>query len=198
MPLLSHRAGKTAEVVLLPASTEDPNKAAPGLVRIGLLLACGSIAVLFGALVFAYYWRKTEPGVWDQAPAPGSLWISTLIILLSSVILERGRRLYRCGEHGRAGRLFSMTAAFGLLFLISQLTAWRVLAASGVYLQQNPYSGFFYLFTGLHAAHLLGGLGGLWLISSKRRRRREVVDAAAFYWHFLGLLWVALFFVLAH
>lgn len=197
MPLLSDRAGKTAEVVVLPASTEDPNKTAPGLVRIGLLLACGSIAVLFASLVFAYYWRKTEPGVWEQAPVPAALWVSTSLILLSSVVFEWGRRVFRRGEHARAGRLFGATAALGTLFLVSQLAAWRALIAAGVYLQQNPYSGFFYLFTGLHAAHLLGGLGGLWMVSGKRRRR-EVVDAAVFYWHFLGVLWIALFFVLAH
>lgn len=198
MTLLSDRAGKTAEVVVLPASTEDPNKAAPGLVRMGLLLACGSMAVLFGSLVFAYYWRKSEPGVWDQAPLPGALWVSTGIILASSAVFEAGRRAYARGAHALAARLILVTGALGLAFLGSQVTAWLALIERGAYLQQNPYSGFFYLFTALHAAHLLGGLGSLAFVNRSRNRRREVVDAAAFYWHFLGVLWIALFFVLAH
>ena len=198
MSLLSDRAGKTSEVVVLPASTEDPAKAPPGLVKMGLWLACGSMAVLFGSLVIAYYWRKTEPGVWEQAPLPNALWVSTAIILASSVVFEIGRRAYGRGEHAMAARLIWLTGGMGVAFLGSQVTAWLALIDRGAYLAQNPYSGFFYLFTALHAAHLLGGLGALAFVMRSRSRRREVVDAAAFYWHFLGVLWIALFFVLTH
>jgi cytochrome c oxidase subunit 3 len=198
MPLLSDRAGKTAEVVVLPASTEDSGKAAPGLVRMGLFLACGSMAVLFGSLVFAYYWRKAAPGVWDQVALPGMLWVSTAIILASSVAFEAARRVYGRGLHQLASRLILITAVLGLAFLGSQVTAWLALIDRGAYLQQNPYSAFFYLFTALHAAHLVGGLGALGFVTLSRGRRREIVDAAAYYWHFLGLLWIALFFVLSH
>jgi len=198
MPLLSDRAGKTSEVVVLPASTEDPGKAPPGLVRMGLFLAIGSMAVLFGSMVFAYYWRKSAPGVWDQVALPGMLWISTAIILASSVVFEAGRRAYGRGLHQLASRLILITAVMGLAFLGSQITAWFELIARGAYLEQNPYSAFFYLFTALHAAHLVGGLGALGFVTWSRGRRRELIDAATYYWHFLGLLWVALFFVLAH
>lgn len=157
MSLLSDRAGKTSEVVVLPASTEDPDKAPPGLVRMGLFLACGSMAILFASLVFAYYWRKTEPGVWDQAALPGALWVSTAIILASSVVFEAGRRAYAHGLHLRASRLIWVTGVLGVAFLGSQVTAWLELIDRGAYLQQNAYSGFFYLFTALHAGHLLGG-----------------------------------------
>jgi cytochrome c oxidase subunit 3 len=164
----------------------------------GLFLACGSMAVLFGSLVFAYYWRKWSPGVWDQVALPGTLWVSTAIILASSVVFEAGRRAYRRGLHHLAWRLIMVTGVLGLAFLASQVTAWLALIAGGAYLEQNPYSGFFYLFTALHAAHLVGGLGSLAFVTLSRGRRRELVDAAAYYWHFLGLLWIALFFVLSH
>jgi cytochrome c oxidase subunit 3 len=198
VPLLSDRAGRTSEVVVLPASTEDSTKAAPGLLRIGLLLACGSIAILFGSLVFAYYWRKSAPGVWEQIALPKTLWISTAIILASSVVFEIGRRSYARGEHERANRLIWVTGIMGLAFLAAQAKAWLALIDAGVYLVQNPYSSFFYLFTGLHAAHLVGGLVGLSVVIFGKHRRREVVDVAAYYWHFLGLLWIALFFVVSH
>jgi heme/copper-type cytochrome/quinol oxidase subunit 3 len=45
---------------------------------------------------------------------------------------------------------------------------------------------------------LIGGLGALAFVMLSKSRRREVVDAATFYWHFLGVLWIALFFVLTH
>ncbi len=66
----------------------------------------------------------------------------------------------------------------------------------GAYLAQNPHSSFFYLFTGLHAAHLVGGLVALAVVLLGRSKRRELVDVVAYYWHFLGVLWVALFIVL--
>ncbi|MEO5922909.1 MAG: hypothetical protein ABIR70_03695 [Bryobacteraceae bacterium] len=198
MSLLSDRAGKTSEVVVLPASTEDPSKAPPGMVRLGLWLACGSMAMLFGSLVVAYYWRKNEPGVWDQGSVPAALWISTAIILVSSAVFEAGRRAYGRGLYALASKLILVTGVLGLAFLGSQVTAWLALIDRGAYLQQNPYSGFFYLFTALHAAHLIGGLGALAFVTMSKSRRREVIDAATFYWHFLGVLWIALFFVLTH
>jgi cytochrome c oxidase subunit 3 len=197
MALLSDRAGRTAEVVVLPASIEDPSKPPPGLYRMGVLLACGAISTFFGALVIAYYWRKASPGVWDQIALPGTLWISTGIILASSVTFESARRVYRRGAHALSARLLLITFGLGSAFLVAQLTAWRALISQGAYMEQNPYSSFFYIFTGLHAAHLLGGLLALAIVVFVRDPRREIVDAAAYYWHFLLLLWIVLFVVLS-
>ena len=61
---------------------------------------------------------------------------------------------------------------------------------------ENPHGAFFYLFTGLHAAHLLGGLIALFVLVFGRKKRREIVDVTAYYWHFLSVLWVILFGVL--
>jgi cytochrome c oxidase subunit III len=196
MSLLSDRVEKTARVVLLPASTEDPSKSPPGLYRIGLLATCGSIFAFFTALVIAYYWRSAHPPYWDPIPMPKTLWVSTGIILASSATFEAARRVFRRGLHHIAARLLLVTACLGAAFLASQLTAWRILVKSGAYLAQNPHSSFFYLFTGLHAAHLIGGLVALFVVVLGRSTRRESVDVVAFYWHFLGVLWLALFAVL--
>jgi len=197
MPLLSDRAGKTAEVVVLPASTEDPSKSPPGLYRMASLLVCGAVTTFFTTLVIAYYWRKASPGVWDQIALPRTLWISTAIILTSSVVFEIARRVYRRGLHALSARLLLLTACLGTAFLVAQISAWRTLVAQGAYLDQNPYSSFFYIFTGLHAAHLLGGLIALGFVVFGRNPRRELIDASAYYWHFLGVLWIVLFVVLS-
>ena len=68
--------------------------------------------------------------------------------------------------------------------------------AQGAYLMENPHGAFFYLFTGLHAVHLLGGLIALFVVVFGRRKRRELVDVVAYYWHFLTVLWLILFEVL--
>ena len=66
----------------------------------------------------------------------------------------------------------------------------------GAFLAKNPHSSFFYLFTGLHAAHLIGGLVLLFVVVLGASKRRELVDVATQYWHFLGVLWIALYYVL--
>jgi len=196
MGLLSDRAGKTSQVVVLPASLEDPSKSPPGLYRLGLLITCASILAFFTALVVAFYWRSRTPPFWAPIALPHTLWLSTAIILVSSVTFEAARRTYRRGLHLVAARLLVVTACLGAAFLASQLAAWRDLVHRGYYLAQNPYSSFFYMFTGLHAAHLIGGLIALFVVVLGRSTRRETVDAVAFYWHFLGVLWIALFVIL--
>jgi cytochrome c oxidase subunit 3 len=196
MRLLSDRAGKTAQVVVLPSSLEDPNRSVPGLYKVGLAAVCISIGVFFASLVIAYYWRSSRPPFWAPIALPQTLWTSTAIILLSSVTFEAARRVFRKGQWRLASQLLILTACLGAGFLASQLTAWRQLIDQGAFLSQNPHSSFFYLFTGLHGAHLIGGLVALFVVVLGKSKRREMVDVVAYYWHFLGVLWIALFVVL--
>lgn len=196
MSLLSDRVQKTNQVVVLPSSLEDPNRTIPGLYKVGLIAICVAIFVFFFSLALAYYWRSAHPPFWAPIQLPGTLWLSTAIILMSSVTFEIGRHLFRRGSWRAANRLFILTTCFGAAFVASQITAWRQLVAQGAFLWQNPHSSFFYLFTGLHAAHLLGGLVALFVLILGASRRRELVDVTCYYWHFLGALWLALFYIL--
>jgi len=194
--LLSDRAEKTDQVVVLPVSLEDPSKSPPGLYRVGLVSILVSIFVFFFSLVLAYYWRSSRPPFWEPIPLPETLWTSTALILASSVTFEIARRQFRKGMWRAASRFLIATACLGAGFLASQITAWRELVKQGAFLAQNPHSSFFYLFTGLHAAHLVGGLVALFVVLLGKSKRRELVDVTTYYWHFLGLLWIALFAVL--
>jgi cytochrome c oxidase subunit 3 len=87
------------------------------------------------------------------------------------------------------------------LFLLCQVLGWRALAAQGVFLATNPHSSFFYLLTGLHGLHLVGGL--IWLVPVAIRARRmqyapgtDALGLVALYWHFLGALWLYLVYLL--
>ena len=93
------------------------------------------------------------------------------------------------------------TLAFGLLFIAGQYEAWRQLAAQGLFLSTNPNSSFFYVFTGMHILHLLGGITALvylvgQLAGSHTTFRRAAFHNTAIYWHFMGVLWLYLLFVL--
>jgi cytochrome c oxidase subunit 3 len=194
--ILSDRAGHTDQVVVLPSALEDPSHSPPGLYRFGLILACISISAFFISLVIAYYWRKHTPPFWDPVPIPSTLKLSTILILISSATFETARRLFRRGNWRMGSHFLLATASLGMAFLASQLTAWRSLILHGAFMAKNPHSSFFFLFTGLHAAHLIGGLVLLFVVVLGTSKRREMVDVAANYWHYLGVLWLALYWVL--
>jgi cytochrome c oxidase subunit 3 len=195
--IVSDRAGRTDQMVVLPSSLEDPTKAPPGAFRVLIWTLCASISAFFAALMIAYVWRAGTGPYWQPVAFPPVLWLSTAIIALSSVTFETARRVFRRGRPRLALRFLVATAVLGLAFLAAQLDAWRELVKQGAYMMDNPHGAFFYIFTGLHAAHLLGGLIALFvLILRRQKRRREVIDVAAYYWHFLGVLWVILFAVL--
>ncbi len=191
--IVSDRADKTDQMVVLPVSLENPAILPPGTYRFGVLLACSSIFAFFVALMVAYYWRAQTREHWEPVALPSILWASTLLILGSSITLEIGRRRFRQGHWRTASKLLMTTAVIGVAFVACQLTGWWDLVQQGIYLAENPHASFFYIFTGLHAAHLLGGMIALAFLVLGRKKRREWVDSATFYWHFLGLLWLMLF-----
>lgn len=194
--IVSDRATRTDQVVVLPSSLEDPNKAPPGAFRILIWTACLSISAFFSALVIAYIWRAGTGPYWQPILFPPVLWLSTALILVSSGTLETARRVFRKGRWRLASRLLMTTAALGVVFLAAQLIAWRDLVRQGAYLMEDPHGAFFYIFTGLHGAHLVGGLIALFVVVFGRKKRREVVDVTAYYWHFLTVLWLILFVTL--
>ncbi len=179
----------------------------PQRYRIGMWLAVGSIAMLFTALTSAYVMRAGGSG-WDDIQLPGLLWVSTALIVTSSVTIELARRALRRDEYATYRHWLTVSLLLGFGFLAAQVCAWRQLAAQGIYLASNPHSSFFYLLTGLHALHLLGGILGLsfllWRATRAMRdvskqtalKRRAAADAVGIYWHFMDGLWVYLFALL--
>jgi cytochrome c oxidase subunit 3 len=105
-------------------------------------------------------------------------------------------------SNGSAAKLWlELTMLLGLVFVVGQYLAWLNLRAQGLYLPTNPNSSFFYVFTAVHVLHVIGGLGGLTRAMLKFRSathplRRSTLDATAYYWHFMGMLWLYLLVVL--
>jgi len=184
----------------------DSLRFSPDRYRIGAWVAIGSILMLFVALTSAYIVRSASSNDWQPIAMPKVLWLSTALILISSITIEVSRRSLKQQRDQGYGRWLMMTVALGLAFLATQLLAWRQLVRQGVYLASNPYNSFFYLFTAAHGLHLLGGilaLGYLLLRTTRKRstvegelRRAGAADAATIYWHFMDGLWVGLFLLL--
>jgi len=178
----------------------------PERYRIGAWVAIASILMLFVALASAYIVRSASGNDWQPIAMPKVLWLSTALILISSIAMEVSRRSLKQQRDAKYGRWLMITVALGLGFLGSQVFAWRQLVRQGAYLASNPYNSFFYLFTATHGLHLLGGilaLGYLLARTTKRRgslegelRRTGAAGAATIYWHFMDGLWVGLFLLL--
>ncbi|HYR76019.1 MAG TPA: heme-copper oxidase subunit III [Pyrinomonadaceae bacterium] len=184
----------------------EPLRFTPARYRIGVWMAIGSIVMLFTALTSAYIVRSASGNDWQPIAMPKVLWLSTLLIVISSVTMEVSRRSLKQQRDARYGRWLMITVALGLGFLGSQIIAWRQLVRQGIYLASNPYNSFFYLFTAAHGLHLLGGIMALTYLLLRTRQRRSTIDgelrrvgaadSATIYWHFMDVLWVALFFLL--
>jgi cytochrome c oxidase subunit 3 len=184
----------------------EPLRFSPARYRIGIWVAMGSILMLFTALTSAYIVRSASGNDWQPIAMPKVLWLSTLLILVSSVTMEISRRSLKQQDNAGYGRWLVITVALGFGFLASQLVAWRQLVRQGAYMASNPYNSFFYLFTAAHGLHLFGGILALIYLLLRTRRKRGTIDgelrrvgaadAATVYWHFMDGLWVALFLLL--
>jgi cytochrome c oxidase subunit III len=173
--------------------------------RIAMWVALCSILMLFTALVSAYIFLAAGGGV-RPVKLPLLLWLSTALIVTSSLTLKRAVSSLKQGSDRSYSRWLSLTVALGLAFLASQLLSWRQLVEQGIYLAGNPHSTFFYLLTGMHGAHLVGGIMALnylllrtWRLSSRSealRKRQTAASVVALYWHFMDVLWVSLFLFL--
>ena len=164
--------------------------------RTGVWIGIATITMSFTAYTSALVVRQGSGGDWQHFQLPPILYLNTLLLVASSATLEAGRR-----RTAVAGWL-RLTLGLGLLFIVGQVLAWRDLAAQGLYLATNPSSAFFYVFTALHALHLLGGVVALGYVLARLRRAAgavpvQALGAAALYWHFMTVLWLYLLLVLA-
>jgi len=155
---------------------------------------------------------------WGNVELPWALLgINTAVLLLSSFTMELARRKaarqaalapvssipgISLGEERNLPWL-GITVVLGLAFLVGQWLAWGELHNRGFYVDTNPSSSFAFLLTIAHAVHLGGGILALvWaarasLLRKPLESQRIVVDITAWYWHFMGLLWVYVFLLLA-
>ena len=164
-----------------------------------------SVGMMFTSLSSAYIVRSASANDWIALPLPRVLLASTALIIGSSVTLEIARRKLKAALAGPYSTWLSLTVLLGLGFLVAQVLAWRQLAGQGIYVASHPHSSFFYLLTGAHAVHLVGGLLGLTFLWVRSRRqvtekalnnRKAATDAVSIYWHFMDALWIYLFLLL--
>jgi len=179
----------------------DESVAARAASRTGLFVFLAVISSMFLLFIVSYYSRSQFPD-WEVMKDPGILWVNTLVLVLASIALQLASNTAKQGVSSKLVYALSAGVVLTLVFVAGQFLAWDQMIGAGYYAQQNPSYAFFYLVTGLHALHLIGGLWFMGLLGFrfKHRKNKEAllqsVVLCATYWHYLLLVWLVLFTLL--
>jgi len=166
-----------------------------------------AIMMTFGGLIAAYVVIATNKvAEWKPFDLPVQLWVSTALIIASSVTYQFALRSTEKNLHSAAKKWLIATTVLGAAFISSQILSWIALTNRGFYMSGNPYAGFFYILTAVHAIHVLGGITALgsvllrtWLPTFDKEAieiRSALARVVGWYWHFMGGLWIVLFLLL--
>jgi cytochrome c oxidase subunit III len=157
-----------------------------------------SIIMLFAAMTSAYLVRRAE-GDWLEYTIPSVFTYSTIVMVASSLTIQWAVWAAKKDNFGSLRAAITITFALGLAFLYMQWQGWVDLVNQRVFFVGNPAGSFMYVFTGLHAFHLISGLIVLVFALAAAFRLRihakslDQIQISAAYWHFLDVLWLYLF-----
>lgn len=173
--------------------------------KLALWIAIGSIIMMFAAFTSAYVVRRAS-GNWLEFKLPDIFMLNTVVILLSSVTIHLAYTGFKAGNERRYKGMLIATFVLGLLFVVLQYKGWEAMNAIGATFTVNPSSSFIYVISGLHAAHVLGGITALTVAMTHAHilpfkptlRRKQRFELVVQYWHFVDILWIYLvvFFML--
>ncbi len=167
--------------------------------KFALWAGIASILMMFTALMSAYVVRQAQ-GNWLEFRIPDIFLYSTGVILLSSLTLHLSYRAFMNGKARAYRTNLILTFVLGIAFVVTQYQGWLHLQSIGIELTGNPSGSFLYVLSGLHAAHVLGGIGALtvalvhafkltYKVTAIRKLRLELT---MLYWHFVDILWIYL------
>jgi cytochrome c oxidase subunit 3 len=179
----------------------EPKESAMNTSKFILWMFIVTIVMLFAALTSAYIVKQGE-GNWLEFQLPDIFWLNSAVIICSSLFMQMAYNSARKNRIRSLKIFMFITLILGIVFLFGQYISWRDLVIQDVYFVGNPAGSFLYVLTGLHAIHLVSGLIFLiivlhlafkYKVHSKDMTRMEM---STIYWHFLGGLWLYLFFFL--
>jgi cytochrome c oxidase subunit 3 len=185
------------------------------MVTVGTIVWLASELMFFAGLFAAYFTvRNVAPSLWEQETQLLNIpfaTANTTILVLSSVTCQFGVFAAERGRAGRTGSLlqvklwgmrewFVLTYIMGSIFIGGQALEYAELVHHGVTIQSSVYGSLFYLATGFHGIHVVGGLIAFLLVigrtfAARRFTHEQAISAivVSYYWHFVDIVWVALF-----
>lgn len=167
-----------------------------------LLLAMGSIVMIFAGLTSAYVVSKSRPDWLSDFTLPSAFTWSTMVIIVSSLCLILAKRALVVNNRKASSALLLLTFVLGLAFVALQFEGFNQVVASGYYFtgsNSTVTTSFIYVLILVHIAHLFGGLISLLIVIYNHSKNKYTsnktlgFDSSAMFWHFLGILWIYLF-----
>ena len=168
-----------------------------------LWVAIGSILMMFAGLTSAFIVKSNQTG-WKSIVMPKVFWISTAVIMISSITLQMALRSFKQREMNSYRSLIGVTLLLGVAFIVLQGMGFQQLWEQKITFKGSGAGQFLYVIFGLHALHVTGGLIALIIMFIKAFVGRTKlyssvpVEVMATYWHFVDLLWIyiLLFFLI--
>jgi cytochrome c oxidase subunit 3 len=160
-------------------------------------VAIGSILMMFAGLTSAYI-VKSNQASWQEVIMPKIFWVSTAVILISSLTVQMALRSFKQREMNQYRRLIAVTFVLGIAFVVLQCIGFVQLWDQSITLKGSGAGQFLYVIFGLHAVHVLGGVIALMVMFMKaffgktKLYSSVPVEVAATYWHFVDALWIYL------
>ena len=175
----------------------------PNMVSIGTIIWLSSELMFFAGLFAMYFTARARSTVgWPQPPTELNLpyaLVFTTILVLSSFTCQLGVFAAEQGNVYGLRRWFTITFVMGLAFVLGQFNEYRNLVGEGTTISSTAYGSVFYITTGFHALHVIGGLlAFIFLLIRSTMGRFTPAQATAaivvsYYWHFVDVVWVGLF-----
>jgi cytochrome c oxidase subunit III len=174
--------------------------------QLAMFVLFGTLSMLFGASVVGYLITRSQNDVWKTASMPGlplGLVASSILLGALSIAMHVSLRAVRHNRFEALQRALTIALLLGVSFVIGQAENWRSMYAAAIATDARTLYAFtFYMLTGLHALHVVGGFVPLLVVLGKAKRREysssnhEGVKLCAQYWDYLGVIWVILLGVL--
>jgi cytochrome c oxidase subunit 3 len=160
-------------------------------------VAIGSILMMFAGLTSAFIVKSNQTN-WVEVVIPKMFWISTAVIIISSITVQMALRSFKQREMNQYRLLIGVTLLLGVAFVVLQWLGFQDLWAQRITFKGAGAGQFLYVIFGLHAIHVIGGIIALLVmfiqafIGKTKLYSSVPVEVAAIYWHFVDVLWVYL------
>ncbi|MCJ0903798.1 heme-copper oxidase subunit III [Rhodococcus sp. ARC_M6] len=176
----------------------------PNMVSVGTIVWLSSELMFFAGLFAMYFVARAQApeGQWPPVPTHLNLWLAvpiTLVLIASSFTCQMGVFAAERGDVFGLRRWYTITLAMGTFFVLGQGYEYITLVEHGTTISSSVYGSVFYMTTGFHGMHVIGGLiAFVFLIARTRVSKFTPAQATAaivvsYYWHFVDIVWIALF-----
>jgi cytochrome c oxidase subunit 3 len=182
-----------------PMAVATPTVRRPSLLGVGVVVWLASELMFFAGLFAAYFTLRSSAVVWPPAGVELNVSrtaLATAALIASSFTMHVAVRSSEAGDRTRSVRWLLVTMGLGTVFLTNQAIEYVELPFS---ISSHAYGSMFYLLTGFHGLHVIGGIGfmaAVIAIIAGRTSRSPVappVTVCAYYWHFVDVVWVVMF-----